>query len=100
MRVIVRYAYLLFFRGGLQNVIHQNRHEFCHSVDTSGIGSIRGRAVNSCSLGFGLLEPFAGYRVYDVKNPQLVCSRRLLEMGIDFLNEYGFGLECIMCGQS
>ena len=90
-------TYLLLLRTRLKDVIHQHGHQFGYSVYTGRICAIRGRAVNSCSLGFGLLEPFAGYRVYDVKNPQLVCSRRLLEMGIDFLNEYGFGLECIIC---
>lgn len=92
MRVIVSFAYLLFFRGGLQDVIHQNRHEFCHSVDASGIGSIRGRAVNCLCLCLGLLEPFPGYRVYDVEYPQLVCSRCLFEVCEDFLDEDGFGL--------
>jgi hypothetical protein len=78
---------LLLFGGGLQNVIHQNRHEFCHSVDASGIGSIRSRAVYCLRLRLGLLEPFSGYRVYDVEYPQLVCSRCLFEMRKDFLNK-------------
>jgi hypothetical protein len=86
-RVIVKYAYLLLFGGGLQDVIHQNRHEFCHSVDASGVGSIRGRAVYCLRLRLGLLEPFSGYRVYDVEYPQLVCSRCLLKVCKDFLNK-------------
>lgn len=92
MRVIIKYAYLLFFGGGLHDVIHQNGHEFCHSVDASGVGSIRGRAVYCLCLGLGLLEPFPGYRVYDVEYPQLVCSWCLFEVCIDLLDKDGFGL--------
>lgn len=86
-RVIVKYAYLLLFWGGLQDVIHQNGHEFCHSIDTSSVGSIRGRAVYCLRLRLGLLKPFPGYRVYDVEYPQLVCSRRFFEVCEDFLNK-------------
>lgn len=85
-------AYLLFLGGRLQDVIHQNGHEFRHSVDSSGIGSIRGRAVYCLCLGLGLFEPFPCYRVYDVEYSQLVCSRCLLEVGIYLLYEDGFGL--------
>jgi hypothetical protein len=60
------YAYLLFFWSGLQYVIHQYGHEFRYSVDTSSIRAILGGAVNCLALSLGLLEPLAGYRVYDV----------------------------------
>jgi hypothetical protein len=82
----------LFFWRSLQNVIHQYGHEFRHSVDTGGICAILGRAVNSLALGLGLLEPLAGYRVYDVKDAQFVRSGSLLEVGVDFLDEDRLGL--------
>lgn len=85
-------AYLLLLWGGLQDVIHQNGHEFRHSVDASGVGSILGRAVYCLCLGLCLLQPFSGYRVYDVEYSQLVCSWCLLEVGVDLLDEDRLGL--------
>ena len=85
--VIVKYAYLLLFRGGMQDIIHQYRHEFGHSVDAGGVCPIRCRAVYCLGLCLGLFEPFSGYRVYDVEYPQLMCSRCLLEVCEDLLNK-------------
>lgn len=59
-------AYLLLLGTGLKNVIHQYGHQFGHSVDASGVGAIWGCAVYGLSLRLCLLEPFPGYRVYDV----------------------------------
>src|SRR5689334_20061181 len=61
-------AYLLLLWAGLKNVIHQHGHQFGHSVNASSVRAIRSRAIDCLSLGFGLLEPLACYRVYDVKN--------------------------------
>lgn len=88
----IKDAYLLFLWGGLQDIIHQYGHQFRYSVNTSGIGSILGRAVYCLSLSLGLFEPFPGYRVYDVEYSQLVCSWCLLEVCVDLLDEDGFGL--------
>jgi hypothetical protein len=76
----------------LNNIIHQNRHQLRYSVDASTICAIWRRLGYSLALGLGLLEPFARYGVYDVKNPKFVCSWRLLEVCKDFLDEDGFRL--------
>lgn len=85
-------AYLLFLGGGLKNVIHQDGHEFRYSMNSSGIGAILCRAVYWLALRLCLLEPFPGYRVYYVENPQLVCSGSLLKMCVDLLDEDRFRL--------
>lgn len=62
------FAYLLLIRDGLNNVIHQYRHEFRHSMDSSGEGAVLGRAVDGLALRLGLLEPLPGHGVYDVEH--------------------------------
>lgn len=86
-------AYLLVRRSRVRDVIHQDGHELGHPVDACGKGPISSRAVYRLALGLGLLEPLAGYRVYNVQHAQLVISIRLLEVGVEFLNEHGFRLE-------
>lgn len=87
------YTYLLVFWGGLKNVIHQHGHQFRHSVNSSGICAILGRAVYRLALRLCLLKPLAGYRVYYVEDPQFVCSGSFLEVCVNFLDEDGFGLQ-------
>ena len=55
-----------------------------YSVDAGCVRSILGCAVYFLALGLCLLEPFSSYRVYDVKDTQLVSSRSLLEVRVDF----------------
>lgn len=87
-----KYAYLLLCWSGLRNIIPQYGHQFRHSVDASGISAIWGGAVYLLSLCLGLLKPFSGYGVYDVKNPQLVCPRSSFEVCVDFLDKDRLGL--------
>lgn len=87
-----QYAYLVFCWTRLNNVIHQDGHQFGHSVYASSICSVRGRAAYCLPLLLCLLHPLAGYRVYDVKNSQFVCCGCLFEVGVDFLDEHGLGL--------
>lgn len=94
--VCKKIAYLLLVGSGLKNVIHQYGHEFRHSVYSGGISAILRRAVYWLSLGLGLLEPFAGYRVHYVENPQLVRPGRLFEVRVNLLDEDGFGLHRVM----
>lgn len=51
-----------------------------------------GGAVDGLAQAFGAFQPLAGYTVYDVEYSQLMCSRRLLEVCIYFLNEDRLGL--------
>lgn len=56
-------------------------------MNSGSVCAVLRRAVYCLSLGLCLLEPLAGYRVYDVENPQLVCTGRLLEVCVDLLDE-------------
>ena len=85
-------AYLLSLWGVLRNVIHQYGHEFRHSVYSGSKCAVWRGAVYLLPLSLCLLKPFAGYRVYDVEHAQFVRSRRLLEVGVNFLNQNRFRL--------
>lgn len=87
------YTYLLILRGRLSNVSHQHRHQFRYSANGSGIRAVLGRAVYGLTLSLCLFKPLAGYRVYDVEDPQFVRSWDFLEVCEEFLNENGFGLQ-------
>lgn len=73
----------------MRYVIHQYWHQLCHSVDTASEGAILSRGVYGLAVGLRLVEPLAGYRVYDVEHSQLVCSRGLLEVRVYLLDEDG-----------
>lgn len=62
-------------------------------MHTSGVGPVDGRAIDSLALLLCLVKPATGYRVYDVQHAQLVCSRRLLEVSKDLLDENRLGLD-------
>jgi hypothetical protein len=87
------FAYLLLLWSGLKNVIHQHGHKFRYSVDTGSVGAVLGGAVNCLALSLGLFKPLPCYRVYDVKDAQLVRPRSLFEVGVDLLDENRFGLK-------
>lgn len=81
------FAYLLLIRSVLNNIIHQHGHEFRYAVDACGVCAVWGSAVYCLALGFCRLQPFPGYRVYDVEDAQLVCRRRFLEVREDLLDQ-------------
>lgn len=73
-------------------VVHQDRQQFLYSMNTSSERSIRGRTVYGLSGRLGLLGPFSSYRVYDVQYAKFVCSGGFLEVSVELLDEYRFGL--------
>jgi hypothetical protein len=85
-------AYLLIFGSRVDDVVHQYGEKLSHSSHTGGkcaIGSTTTRQLTDLA---GLVYPLSGYRVYDIQDPQLVCSWCFFEMCVDLLDEDGFGL--------
>lgn len=74
-------TYLLIFRSSRDDIVHQDGHEFSHPVHSGGKGAIGSRAADGLALLLRLLQPFAGYRVYNVEHAKFVGARGLLEMG-------------------
>jgi hypothetical protein len=62
-------------------------------VDAGSVRSILGRAINRLVLLLRLIDPFASYRIYDIKYSQFMGCRGLFEVSVDLLNQYGFGLQ-------
>lgn len=62
-------------------------------MDASSVRSILCRAIDRLALLFRLVDPFASYGIYDIEHSQFVSCRGLFEMSVDFLNEYGLGLQ-------
>lgn len=62
--------------------------------------TVRCRTVYGLAIRFGLFGPLSCYRVYDVKDAKFVGSGSFLEVGIQFLNKYRFGLEVNMLAGS
>lgn len=81
------WTYLLVFGRRRDDVVHQDGHEFRHSVDASGEGAIWRGAADGLALLLRLLQPFAGYRVYNVEHAELVGARSFLEVGENPLDE-------------
>lgn len=73
-------AYLLIFWTRRYYVVHQDWHQFGHSMHSGGIRPVPGGAAYGLSLGLSLLHPLACYRVYNVENSKLVSSWRPLEV--------------------
>lgn len=75
-------AYLLVGRGCGQDVTHQHRNQLGYSIHARSIGAVRGRPVDGLTLLPGLVQPLAGYRIYDIEHAELVRARRLLEVRV------------------
>lgn len=80
-------AYLVFRRGMANYIAHQDRKQFFYSINTSGIRAICGFIVHGLSSKFGLLDPLASYRVYNVKYAKLMGSRGLFKVRVELLDE-------------
>lgn len=80
-------TYPLVLWGGGNDIVHQDWHELRHPVDAGSEAAIRGRAADGLALLFGLFQPFAGYRVYNVEDTKLMCTGGFLEVGVDLLDE-------------
>jgi hypothetical protein len=85
-------AYLLIFWGGCYDIIHEYGEQLSHSSHTSGESAVWSTTARCLSTLLGLVYPLPGYRVYDVEYSKLVCTRCLLEMGVNLLDEDRFGL--------
>ncbi len=85
-------AYLLVFWRRGKNVVHQDGYQFCYSMHARSECSVLRRETWGLSLGFGLVQPFPRYRVYDVEYSQFVCAGCFLEVGEEFLDEDRFVL--------
>lgn len=62
-------------------------------MDSSGVSSILCRAIDGLAMLFRLIDPFASYGIYDIEYSQFVRGRGLLEMSVDFLDQYRLGLQ-------
>lgn len=80
-------TYPLILGGGGDNIVHQDWHELRHPVDSGGEAAIWGGAADGLALLFGLFQPFAGYRVYNVEDTKLMCTGGFLEVGVDLLDQ-------------
>lgn len=85
-------AYLLIFGSRVDDVVHQYGEKLSHSSHTGSKCAIRSTTTRQLTDLAGLVYPLSGYRVYDIQNPQLVCSWCFLEMCVDLLDEDGFRL--------
>ena len=94
-------AYLLIFGSRVDDVVHQHGEKLSHSSHTGSKCAIRSTTTRQLTDLAGLVYPLSGYRVYDIQNPQLVCSWCFLEMCVDLLDEDGFRLRTskgsVMC---
>ena len=80
-------TYPLILGGRGNDIVHQDWHQLRHPVDAGGEAAIRGGAADRLALLFGLFQPFAGYRVYNVEDTKLMCTGGFLEVGVDLLDE-------------
>lgn len=87
------WTYLLILRSCRGDVVHQDGHQLCDPVDTSGKGAIWGIAIDSLALVLSLFEPFSGYRVYNVEHTKFVCAWGLLKVCKDLLDQKRLGLK-------
>jgi hypothetical protein len=85
-------AYLLVFWCRGNDVVHQNGYQFCYSMHARSECPVWRREARCLSLGFGLVQPFPRYRVYDVEYSQFVCAGCFLEVGEELLDEDRFVL--------
>lgn len=80
-------TYPLILGGRGNDIVHQDWHQLRHPVDAGGEAAIWGGAADRLALLFGLFQPFAGYRVYNVEDTKLMCTGGFLEVGEDLLDE-------------
>ncbi len=80
ININIRLAYLLVFWTRRYYIVHQDWHQFGHSMHSCGVRPVLGGTAYGLSLGLGLLHPLSCYRVYDVENSELVSSWCLLEV--------------------
>jgi len=85
-------AYLLIFGSRVDDIVHQYGEKLSHSSHTGSKCAIRSTTTRQLTDLAGLVYPLSGYRVYDIQNPQLVCSWCFLEMCVDLLDEDGLRL--------
>lgn len=85
-------AYLLVVGSSVYDVSQEHRQKFGHSIHASSESTVWGTTTGCLTSLAGLVYPLSGYRVYNIEYSQLVCSWCFLEMGVDFLDEDGFGL--------
>lgn len=74
------FAYLLILWRRCNDVVHQNGYQLSYSMHARSECSVWRREAWGLSLGFGLVQPFPRYRVYDVEYSQLVCAGCFLEV--------------------
>lgn len=85
-------AYLLILGSGLDDIIHEHRKKFGHSINSSSECAIWSSAAGWLASFACLFYPSSSYRVYNVEYAQLVCAWSFAEVCVDFLDEDGFGL--------
>ncbi len=76
----------------LDDIVHQNGQQLRHAIDPGRIGAIAGIGVHGLMGLAGMVYPLSRYRIYDVQDAQFMCSRGLLEVSVDLLDDDRFRL--------
>ena len=77
----------------LNKIVHHSGQNVRHFLDTSSVSSRSGVARHYLAGSFGLLDPLARDRIYDVQYTELMCRRAVLQLLEDFLDDGRVGLE-------
>jgi hypothetical protein len=70
--------YLLVVWSGRHDIVQHNWKELSHTIRSSSVGAILGRAIDFLAFCSGLLDPFTDYHVYSVENTEFVGRRSFL----------------------
>lgn len=96
MPILIRdtlFTYLLIFWRSVDDIGHENRKQFGHSIDACSECAIWSTWFDRLLAIFArLFYPLASYRVYNIENPQFVCAWCLFKMCVNLLDEDRFGL--------
>lgn len=79
--------------GSLENVVHEGREDLGYSEYTGAVRAVLGRAGDFLVLLLGQVYPLPDYGVDKIQNAQFMSSRRLLQLGVEFLDKERFVLE-------
>ena len=77
----------------LNKIVHHSGQNVRHFLDTSSVSSRSGVARHYLAGSFGLLDPLARDRIYDVQYTELMCRGAVLQLLEDFLDDVRVGLE-------
>ena len=77
----------------LNKIVHHSGQHVRHLLDTCSVGSWSGVAGHYLPGCFGLLDPLARDRIYDVQHTELMCRGAVLQLLEDLLDDGRVGLK-------